>query len=184
MRPRIRLRERSLSSGPGGFQVDRRHVGTNQKGGARRAAQKLSDAGDAGAAAGAAKARMEAKDAPRRRRGRPRNPSNVPRETDTELQAAARAIFRRLQMKTLQQVLADVGFEAGVCVNKNDFVDALLALPPTKLAWITEGTTANAGVTGGGCCGGHNNGGFGGGCDVPRPSRPATIWLMTDCLKI
>ena len=88
---------------------------------------------------------MEADDAPRRRRGRPRNPSNVPRETDTQLQAAARAIFRRLPMKTLRQVLADVGFE-GVCVDKNECVDALLALPPTKLAGIMEGGTADAGA--------------------------------------
>ena len=53
-------------------------------------------------------------------------------------------------MKTLRQVLADVGFEAGVCVDKNDFVDALLALPPTKLAGIMEGATADARATGGG----------------------------------
>ena len=45
----------------------------------------------------------------------PKNPSNVPRETDTQLQAAARAIFRRLPMKT-----------------------------PTKLAGIMEGGTADA----------------------------------------
>ena len=101
---------------------------------------------------------MEAEDA----HCRPRNPSNVPRETDTELQAAARAIFQRLPMKTLLQVLADVGVgcEAGVCVDKN----ALLALQPTRLARITEGATADAGATGGGGGGGHNNCGFGGGC--------------------
>ena len=107
--------------------------------------KKLSNAEDAAAGAGAAGARMEADDAPHRRRGRPRNPSNVPRETDTQLQAAARAIFRRLPMKTLRQVLADVGFE-GVCVDKNECVDALLALPPTKLAGIMEGGTADAGA--------------------------------------
>ena len=77
--------------------------------------KKLSNAEDAAAGAGAAGARMEADDAPHRRRGRPRNPSNVPRETDTQLQAAARAIFRRLPMKT-----------------------------PTKLAGIMEGGTADA----------------------------------------
>ena len=66
----------------------------------------------------------------------------VPRETDTELQAAARAIFRRLPVKILRQVLADVGLEAVVCVEKNDCMDALLALPPTKLAGIIEGSTA------------------------------------------
>ena len=91
---------------------------------------------DAPAGAGAAGTGMEAEGAPRRHRGRPRNPSNVPRETDTELQAAARAIFRRLPVKILRQVLADVGLEAVVCVEKNDCMDALLALPPTKLAGI------------------------------------------------
>ena len=63
-------------------------------------------------------------------------------KTDTELQAAARAIFRRLPVKILRQVLADVGLEAVVCVEKNDCMDALLALPPTKLAGIIEGSTA------------------------------------------
>ena len=46
-------------------------------------------------------------------------------------------------MKILRQleVLADVGLEAGVCVEKNDCVDALLALPPTKPAGIIEGSS-------------------------------------------
>ena len=71
----------------------------------------------------------------------------------------ARAMFRRLPMKTLRQVLADVGFEASVYVDKNDCVDTLLAFAPTKLAGIIEGATADAGATGGGSGGGHNNGG-------------------------
>ena len=77
--------------------------------------KKSSNVEETAAGADAAGARMEAEEVPRRRRGRPRNPSNeTVCETDTELQAAARAIFRRLPMKTLRQVLADVGFEAGV----------------------------------------------------------------------
>ena len=55
------------------------------------------------------------------------------RETETELQAAARAIFLRLTVEILRQVLADVGLEAGVCVENNDCVDALLALPQKRL---------------------------------------------------
>ena len=43
--------------------------------------------------------------------------------------------------------------------DKNDCVDTLLALAPTKLAGIIEEATADAGATGGGSGGGHNNGG-------------------------
>ena len=103
-------------------------------------------------------------------------------------------------MKTLWQILADVGFKAGVYVDKNDRVHVLLALPPTKLAWIIEGamayegawhavaamlalpqtklawiiegTMAYAWTTRGGCCCSHNNCCAGGCCCVPRPSRP------------
>jgi len=116
--------------------------------------KKSSNVEETAAGADAAGARMEAEEVPRRRRGRPRNPSNeTVCETDTELQAAARAIFRRLPMKTLRQVLADVGFE-GVCVDKNECVDALLALPPTKLAGIMEGGTADAGAAAAAAAGG------------------------------
>ena len=52
-------------------------------------------------------------------------------------------------MKTLRLVLADVGFGATVFQDINDNVDALLALPPTKLSEIMnsicKGATAGAG---------------------------------------
>ena len=41
----------------------------------------------------------------------------------------------------------DVGLEASVFLDKNDYVDALLALPPTKLSAIMEGATAGAGAS-------------------------------------
>ena len=50
---------------------------------------------NAAAGAGAVGAGMEAEDTLSRHQGRPENSSNVPRDTDTELQAAARSIFRR-----------------------------------------------------------------------------------------
>ena len=82
-------------------------------------------------------------------------------------------------MKTLRLVLADVGFGATVFQDINDNVDALLALPPTKLSEIMnsicKGATAGAGATTVGGVGGRNDScGSGDGC-VPCPSHSATV---------
>ena len=52
---------------------------------------------------------------------------HVLHETDIEMQAALRAVLRKLPMKTLKLVLAHVSLGANVFLDKNDYVDAFFA---------------------------------------------------------
>ena len=85
------------------------------------------DAEDAGAGAdafqvdpptGAAGAGMEAKGElrPRRCQGRPGNPPNVPMNSMQSCRQLHKLCFRRLLIKTLQEVFSDMGLDADVCV--------------------------------------------------------------------